>query len=46
MANVSSMWAIVLRHIRVLQGDPNFILMYFYWPMLDLLSVGISRFVD
>jgi len=40
MANISSMWAIALRHIRVLQRDVNFLLMYFYWPLLDILTWG------
>lgn len=40
MVNISSMWAIALRHLRVLQGDPNYLLMYFYWPLLDILLFG------
>lgn len=40
MINISSMWAIALRHIRVLQRDPNFLLMYFYWPLLDIFTWG------
>lgn len=40
MINIAAMWAIALRHIRVLQRDINFLLMYFYWPMLDILTWG------
>jgi ABC-2 type transport system permease protein len=40
MANIATMWAIALRHIRVLQRDINFLLMYFYWPLLDILTWG------
>jgi len=39
MISFSPMWAIVMRHIRVLVRDPN-VLLYLYWPILDILVWG------
>lgn len=40
MISCASMWAVVLRHTRMWQRDPNFLLGSFYWPLLDILVWG------
>lgn len=40
MINLSSSWAVALRHIRMWRRDPNFLLGAFYWPFLDILIWG------
>ncbi len=40
MISFSSIWAIVLRHGRMWQRDPNLILAGLYWPLLDILIWG------
>lgn len=40
MISFASMWAIVVRHIRVWRRDPNVLLFGLYWPVLDILVWG------
>ena len=40
MISFAPMWAIVLRHMRMLRRDPNILLMLFYWPLLDIFIWG------
>lgn len=40
MFSFSSVWAIVIRHMRVWQHDINTLLFGFYWPLLDILTMG------
>lgn len=40
MISFTVIWAIVLRHLRVLKRDPNLMLSAFYWPFLDILTWG------
>ena len=40
MISFSSIWAVVLRHLRLFKNDPNFMLGGFYWPVLDILVWG------
>lgn len=40
MISGASIWAIVLRHVRLLRRDPNYVLGIFYWPLLDVLIWG------
>jgi len=39
MISFPSIWAIVIRHMRILLRDPN-VLLYLYWPVLDILIWG------
>lgn len=36
----SSVWAIVLRHMRVWRRDVNALLFHIYWPILDIVTWG------
>ena len=40
MISFASMWAIVVRHMRMWQRDPNLLLGALYWPLLDILVWG------
>ncbi len=40
MISFTSVWAVVLRHVRMWKRDPNYILGGFYWPFLDILIWG------
>jgi len=40
MIAVASIWAVVLRHVRLFRRDPNLLLGIFYWPLLDILIWG------
>ncbi len=40
MISFAPIWAIVLRHTRVLRRDFNLLLAIFYWPVLDILIWG------
>jgi len=40
MISVTSIWAIVIRHVRLWRRDLNPLLFGFYWPMLDVLVWG------
>lgn len=40
MISCASMWAVVLRHLRMLKRDPNFLLVILYWPLLDIITWG------
>jgi len=40
MLSSSSIWAVVLRHVRLWKRNPNILLMGFYWPLLDILVWG------
>lgn len=40
MIALSSVWAVVLRHLRMWLRDPNFFLGGFYWPLLDVFIWG------
>lgn len=40
MISVAIIWAVALRHMRLLLSDLNFMLMGFYWPVLDILIWG------
>jgi ABC-2 type transport system permease protein len=40
MLSFSSVWAIVIRHIRLWKNDFNYVLGGFYWPLLDILVWG------
>jgi len=40
MINISAIWAIVLRHIRLYRHDINWMLSILYWPILDILTWG------
>lgn len=40
MVSFESIWAIVLRHMRMWRRDFNYILGGFYWPILDILIWG------
>lgn len=33
-------WAVTLRHIRLWKREPNLIIFFFYWPLLDILIWG------
>lgn len=38
--NFSSIWAMVLRHLRLWKRDMNLVMMTLYWPLLDVLIWG------
>lgn len=40
MISLASIWAITVRHIRVMQHDLNILLAALYWPMLDIMIWG------
>lgn len=40
MISAASIWAIILRHIRLFRHDLNALLYGFYWPLLDVLTWG------
>lgn len=40
MISWESVWAIVLRHVRLYRRDPNIILGVLYWPLLDIITWG------
>lgn len=40
MMSWSPIWAMVLRHLRMLRRDINFLLGTLYWPLLDILIWG------
>lgn len=40
MISFNAIWAITLRHYRLLIHDTNLILATFYWPLLDILIWG------
>ena len=40
MISWTSVWAIVLRHIRLQRRDLNYVLASFYWPLLDIIIWG------
>lgn len=40
MVSWSPVWAIVLRHARLWKRDINYLLIMFYWPVLDILTWG------
>src|SRR6478752_7438699 len=40
MVSFESIWAIVMRHIRMWRRDFNYILGGFYWPILDIFIWG------
>lgn len=40
MISMTTIWAITLRHLRLLLNDVNVLLMGFYWPVLDILVWG------
>ncbi len=40
MISVASIWAIVLRHLRLYRHDLNPLLAILYWPLLDILIWG------
>lgn len=40
MISFASIWAIVLRHIRLWKRDPNILLAGLSWPLLDILVWG------
>jgi ABC-2 type transport system permease protein len=40
MISFQSIWAITLRHSRLLMRDTNLKLAHFYWPLLDVLIWG------
>ena len=40
MNSISSIWTIVLRHMRLIRREPNFLLYIFYWPLLDIIIWG------
>ena len=40
MISITSIWAIVLRNLRLYYRDPNPLLAVFYWPFLDVLIWG------
>jgi len=40
MFSCASVWAIVLRHMRMWKRDPNLLLSGFYWPLLDIVVWG------
>jgi ABC-2 type transport system permease protein len=40
MISCTSIWAIVLRHMRVWRRDINALLFHIYWPILDILMWG------
>lgn len=40
MISFSPVWAVVLRHARMIRRDLNFALGNFYWPLLDVLIWG------
>ncbi len=40
MIQLMSVWAVALRHLRVLKHDPNLLLGSLYWPLLDILIWG------
>ncbi len=40
MISFASVWAVILRHIRMWKRDPNLLLLGFYWPVLDILIWG------
>jgi len=40
MISFAPIWAIVLRHMRVWQRDPNLLLSGFCWPLLDIFIWG------
>ncbi len=40
MISCTSIWTIVLRHMRVWKRDPNLLLFMFYWPLLDIFVWG------
>lgn len=40
MISCISIWAVTLRHMRVMRHDLNALLYGFYWPLLDVLTWG------
>ena len=40
MISFSSIWAVTIRHLRVMQRDLNFMLGALYWPLLDIFIWG------
>src|SRR5271170_5835270 len=40
MISLSSIWAITIRHIKLLPRDINPLLAVFYWPLIDILRWG------
>lgn len=40
MISLATVWAVVIRHLRVLKRDRNAALSGFYWPLLDILVWG------
>lgn len=40
MISIRPVWAMVLRHMRVWRHDPNYLLMLFSWPLLDIVVWG------
>jgi len=40
MPSLNAIWAIYLRHYRLLVRDANLLLATFYWPLLDILIWG------
>lgn len=40
MISLISIWAVVLKHLRLWRNDLNYILAGFYWPILDIMIWG------
>jgi len=40
MISLLPIWAIVIRHLRILRRNPNVLLFGIYWPLLDVLIMG------
>lgn len=40
MISYNCIWAVALRHLRILKHDPNLLFGSLYWPLLDILIWG------